>query len=145
MNQPNINAKSLRGIIERVVASELRIDIEYLRRRWAGQYDPCVHLFDRNTGEPVWACTVDVWDMIGKAYCRWMCLTDQERFWYDVYATLLNTRSWWAAEPKFHLWFMAKWNSEARQMVQGGALNNLDGAKYQQDPRGPKHKNKTRH
>lgn len=68
-------------IIQRVIAEDLRIDLDYLKRKWVPPCDPSKHLFNRE--EAIWATDRELWLKVVNAYARWM-LVDEIAVWHEL-------------------------------------------------------------
>ena len=101
----------LRRILQRVIANDLRMPVDYLRRAWAGPYNPERHLFSEDgEGRPVcvWMLDADTWESVGDAYCRWHLVRDARRFWTDASDLARGTHEWAEADESFVRWLREK-------------------------------------
>ena len=100
----------LRGVLQHVIANDLQIPVDYLRRAWSGPYDPARHLFSHDErGRPtcVWMLDVDTWESVGDAYCRWMLVADDRgrgHFWSLMKDLVWRTPEWSPADETFKTW-----------------------------------------
>lgn len=98
-----------RLLLQPTIAAQLRIPVDYLRRRWGDDYNPARDLFSTKRGyfEPIWALDIDMWEAVGKAYAAWTLVPPNKVFWKHLHDILIDTVEWWGSDHDFQQWMRA--------------------------------------
>ncbi len=108
-----LTIQSLNNIHQQVVANDIHIPLNFLRRVWDGPYNPEKHLFtnDKEGRQiSVWLLDSKTWGLIGSGYCRWMLLDPYHEALYWIHMTILIKQSheWTHASLEFKTWLQNK-------------------------------------